>query len=790
MNSNEKELKIKALKEKIATFSDEDFGELLVSPKVDKKPKHIPPANTHPRLYFTENALGKIRKGLLHEENKYAYELYMQLSETECDGVVRDITDTNSMSHMRIVDSDILTCLVAKAFRYALTKDELFGYEAVAGALSYMKTFDMSQMPSGMAHYTSMRIMGMLACIYDWCYDLLSKEDKYHFACGMTAKCCKFLEYSDFPPTGGSLLVGHMSGTIFLVAWASVGIALYDEYPEYYDITQSIVQDKLVPAQNLFMSSGENPQGCAYGPARENSLLFGDIIFSAMYDNKKHLFDAKSFEQTCLTFLHMIRPDGEMLRIGDDYNEGTRYASLCMTAYWGAYLYENPILKGFAKRALNNFSTFFTMSYTPIHHLILNKVDVPCAPISDLPIVQYIGSPMGSMYARTSWTDPDAIMTYMKIGEAYSGNHEHKDAGNFQIFHKGILASKSGHYGLYHHPIDTGYTKQTISCNSILVFNPNKQNCGKWQYCGGQRIDALVTNEAIDGDDWKSKPQFSQGKVLYHGHKIEDGNLRYTSLCGDITNAYDADTVSEVKRYMFSLHTGRDDNPLAFFVFDRVTAVDENYKKSVLLHMQARPLITKTPSGKRDCAMITNLSSRLYVQTVGSDIEFSMIGGEGKQFNANGVDYERTLFAGERFVFDFNVEEGWGRIEMSPKTPAKTDCILSVMYIAPDVDYSPKLVLGESNIIPFREVVEIKDEGVLGAAIIGNAVIFPESGKEFDCKVSFTISEEAKAKKCYILGMKGGTWKLSDGRILSVEKESGIAEFDILDNSVSLCYVD
>ena len=527
-----REQKIKELIKKISEFKDEDFGELLECPKPDKKPEHIPPKNVHPRLYFTKKRLDEIRAGLLHEENKYAYELYVKLSETECDGVVRDFTDTNSMSHMRIIDSDILTCLSAKAFRYALTGDELYGYEAVAGALSYMKTFDLSNMAAGIAHYSTMRFMSNLACIYDWCYDLLADADKHRFACGMTKKCCKYLEYPDFLPMGGSLLVGHMSGTIFFVAWASVGISLYDEHPEYYDITQAIVQEKIVPAQNLFMNSGENPQGCAYGPARENSLLFGDI-----------------------------------------------------------------------------------------------------------------------------------------------------------------------------------------------------------------------------------------------------------------TNAYDEETVSEAKRYMFSLHTGRDDNPLAFFVYDRVTAVDESYKKTVLLHMQARPLITKTPSGNRECAMITNLSSRLYVQSVGTAVEYSMIGGEGKQFNANGVDYERTQIAGEPFVFNFNVEEGWGRIEIIPKTPAKTDCMLTVMYIAPDVDYSPKLVLGESNILPFREVVEIKGDGIIGTAIIGNAAIFPEHGKEFECKVSFTIPENSEVKKCYIIGMKAGEWRLSDGRTVTVGYDSGIAEFELLDNSVSLEYI-
>ncbi len=779
-----REEKIKLLQEKIASFKDEDFGEMLPCPKAEKKPKYVPPANVHPRLCFTEKRLEEIRAGLLHEENKYAYERYCILTETECDGEVRDFTDTNSVSHMRIVDSDILTILNAKAFKYALTKDELYGYEAVAGVLSYLKTFDLSQMPAGMAHYTSMKIMEKVAQIYDWCYDLLRDEDKHHIACAGTSKICKFMEYPDFPPTGGGVMVGHMCGAIFLIAWSSMGIAIYDEHPEYYDLIENIILDRLVPSQNFMISSGEHPQGSAYGTERFNALLYGDMIFSSMYDNEIHLFDAKSFKQACRTFLHMIRPDGEMLRIGDEFNEGTRYAGLGKTGFFGSYLYDDPVLKGFAKKELLEYSKFYVMSLTPVMILIFNKTHIVPAPITDLPLVQYNGYPMGSMYSRTSWTDKDAILTYMKIGECYAGNHEHRDAGNFQIYHKGILASKSGNYTLYGNEIDRHYNKQTISCNSILVFDPDRKDTEKWVYSGGQRIDDDYSEEAMDVEDWKRKPSFNIGKVLYHDYKLEDGELKYSCLCGDITKAYYEDSVSEVKRYMFSLHTGRADHPLAFFVFDRVTAVKEHFEKKVLLHMQTLPMVMDTPGGKK-CAMITNLDSRLYIQSAGSEVNYNLIGGENNHFNVKGVNYEKGRMRdnGLPFVFDFNCEEGWGRIEITPKKPAKTDCMLTVMYVAPDVDYAPKLVFGDSNVLPFRELVEIKGEGYLGGAILNNAVIFPENGDGFENELSFSVPEDVK--KCYVLGLKGGKWNIN-GKEYEVKEESGIAEFEVTSTDIKL----
>ena len=241
-----REEKIACLKAKIAAFCDEDFGEMLPCPKAEKKPKYTPPAGVHPRLCFTKKRLEDIKKNLNCDENKYAYERYTELCEMECDGVVTDFTDANAMSHMRMIDSNILTILNAKAFKYALTGDELYGYEAVAGVLSYLKTYDLSQIPAGMAHYSSMRIMEKVAWIYDWCYDLLRPEDKHRIACAGTSKICKFMEYPDFPPTGGGVMVGHMSGSIFLIAWSSMGIAIYDEHPEYYDLIANIIHDQAI----------------------------------------------------------------------------------------------------------------------------------------------------------------------------------------------------------------------------------------------------------------------------------------------------------------------------------------------------------------------------------------------------------------------------------------------------------------------------------------------------------------------------------------------------------------
>ena len=782
MNAINKNERIRQLKEKISLFQDSDFGE----PISVQNPQHIPeikPPKAHPRLFVTPKRLEEIRANLHAEENKYAYEKYLQLSDSDCDGVVHDHLDENSSSHYRIIDADIITCIEAKAFRYLLTQDELYGYEAIAALKSYLKTFDLSHIPAGIAHYTALREMPFIASVYDWCYDLLTDKDKYHIISAATSKLPKYFEFPSFPPSGGSIIVGHMSGALNLTVWYSLGIAIYDEYPEIYNVIADINYNKVIPAQNYYLESGQHSQGSAYGPERHISLVEAEGIFTAMFDGERHLFTEK-LEDVCVSFLHMLRPDGEMLRIGDEFNEGTRYAGLPVLAFRAGNMYGNPVLKGFAKKILNNFSTFFALKLTPVSFLIKNNPEVPCADLSDLPLVNYNGSPCGSMIARSSWTDPDAIMTYMKIGESYSANHEHKDAGNFQIYHKGILASKSGHYGLYGSPLDLAYNKQTIAANSLLIYNPNMQDNGKWIYSGGQRISDEANEEPLNLEVWKSKSTYAQGKVLYHGYKTcedkEGEKLCYSYLSGDITNAYDPETVSEVKRHMFSFMTGRDDHPMVFVVFDRITSMDKSYKKTFLLHMQTRPLIWNTPSGK-PCAVISNLSSRLYVQSLITDMDYEMIGGPGNEYNVKGINYSEDLYKGQPLLYTYNSEGGWGRLEISPAAPAETDLLLTVMYPAADTDYSPKLVFGDYNTLPFHEAVEIKNDTLIGAAILNTAVIFPKNGTCFEDQVSFTLPENAAVKKCYVNCLKGGKWQLSDGRIVTVEAENGMAEFDVID---------
>ena len=127
---------------------------------------------------------------------------------------------------------------------------------------------------------------------------------------------------------------------------------------------------------------------------------------------------------------------------------------------------------------------------SPIMFLVLNDPDLEARSIYELPLSRYFGSPIGLSIARTGWEDgvqSPAVVAEMKVGEWYFANHHHLDAGHFQLYYKGILASDSGiyegrtrgsgeegdtDYGTKH---DGGYHKRTIAHNTITVYDPDEK---------------------------------------------------------------------------------------------------------------------------------------------------------------------------------------------------------------------------------------------------------------------------------------------------------------------------
>lgn len=146
--------------------------------------------------------------------------------------------------------------------------------------------------------------------------------------------------------------------------------------------------------------------------------------------------------------------------------------------------YGDTLLKG--EYALENPDGGFSYSTTtrsPVVFLLFNDPDLTAEPSKDsLPLTRYFGSPNGMMVARTGWdvnaSDPaqsDDVVAMMKIGERWGANHHHLDAGSFQLYYKGILASESGYYESYGSLHDQNYNKASIAHNVLTIYDPNEK---------------------------------------------------------------------------------------------------------------------------------------------------------------------------------------------------------------------------------------------------------------------------------------------------------------------------
>ncbi len=314
--------------------------------------------------------------------------------------------------------------------------------------------------------------------------------------------------------------------------------------------------------------------------------------------------------------------------------------------------------------------------------------------------------------------------TLMKIGCRTGANHDHADAGQFQIWYKGMLAGDTGSYDSYGDSHFTKYHQATIAHNCVLVNG------------SGQR----QPSEAGSYANWQTDT-YKTGTVTGYAYGYSDvaqNDPAYTYIAGDITPAYNSSTVTEANRRMLTVFDTADSNEeLYFFVFDNVTAKYASYKKTFLLHVPAEPTI----NGKK-VTMVNQYGAKLVMQNVFGGDNIEKIGGANRNYVVNGSQINPTNNGDDGF---------WGRVEVSPNTGNKTDQMLNVMYVCDEDDPNDLTATAISN-------------GTVKGAVLGNtAAVFVISSTRRATQFDFTNGAAAGSYKYYISGVAAGDWIVSVG---------------------------
>lgn len=737
-------------------FGDDKLQPIEIDASIYSKPPR-PNTTEHPRVLVTKDDIPKIKANLGDYENRYAYELFQKYLNMDIKkGVLPDTVPNN--------DDAILEGIHARAFDYLINGNVESGKQAVEGQLNYLKTvvWPTEGTVYGWKGYT----MYVAAIVYDWCYDLMTDDER-----GTLLTLCELMSAGNeigFPPNAQGSVTGHGSEYQFLRDWVALAIAVADEYPDVYDFVIGRVYDEYVEPRKFWYASETHHQGTSYGSARYASDLWCEYLLAKI--GQKEIFGA-DIRNCYYQMLYMMRADGQYLRIGDTFDDGAIFwrSRQKNAAFLTANMYKDPYMKR-AHAIADPTYTGAGTGYDGIPFvmwLILNDPTIEEKDIGNLPMSKYFGSPDGSIIARTGWDygmESESAIAYMNIGEVWAANHDHRDAGSFQLYYKGILASDAGSYIGYNYAenginYDNTYYKATIAHNALLIYNPNEtMPSATTVNTGGQK---QFGGEAKNFSYWMSEDQYRTGYVT--AHEIDDSERvpRYNYISGDITKAY-GEKAEEVRRSMLFMPTNDATKPAVFFVMDKITSADASYEKYWLLHPMYEPkidgnmmVIENTKLGNSGQLVNTTLYPK--------DIKVEVYGGETENQFKN---FQIT----DKSRWSEGAEINQWRIDVTPAQASKTDYFLNAMYVA-DTD---------NNIVPEKaELVETND--MLGAVLSDRAALFVKDGANKVSEQSFTLPARENLA-VFVSGLVPGNYEVTEnGNVIAnviATKDGGCIYFD------------
>lgn len=706
------------------------------------KPTIIPP-NEHPRLLMRAKDIPTIKANMEKSQNAASKKQLTTFLEGSVSGQLAPPKAGTTTSNY---NGSTLAIIEAKAFDYAINKNEASGQTAIAEMLNFLDTvifFNTQDVTRAMGHtiFTASEV-------YDWCFPFLNADQKKKIVLG-----CELIAgqmETKWPPASQGAIVGHAGEAQIQRDLLSFGIATYDEYPDIYNYVAGRYLSEFVETRNYWYTSHSYHQGPSYNNVRYSFDMWANWIFYRMSDQKIFVSDA---QYPAYQSIYYRRPDGYVFIEGDMGNDKigaeATYFRFMQSAWLAGSFYDDPYLKYEVARESPNYASFnYTFSTTtPVQFMLFNNPDLEPRPFTELPKTKYFGSPNGLMVARTGWNEgiksPDT-MVMMKIGERWAANHHHMDAGTFQIYYKGSMTKPAGLYDAYNTEHDANYNKETISHNGLLIYDPNEApNSNRAVNSGGQK---RLGGEPNVMSAWMNNDVYETGKVLGQEFGPDPVTPEYSYISGDITKAY-SDKVSEVRRSMLFMPTDNAEAPAAFVVMDKIISKDASFKKTFLLQaMQAPEVNGNVTVLKRDT---DGYNGRLTNQTLyPKNANIQTVGGVGKQWFINNKNYIPTNSKEDDLGF------GWGRVEISPKDKQKEDYFLNVMYVS-DAD--------KDAAINKAELIESED--ILGAKILDRVSIFAKSKARLSKDIVFTIPSGSTAggNKVAVAGIKDGEWTINVG---------------------------
>ncbi|MCL2305829.1 MAG: hypothetical protein FWC43_10845 [Planctomycetaceae bacterium] len=537
------------------------------------EPKIVPP-ETRPRLWVNSDSLPLIRQRLTQGENAPVWTQYRATAEKP---FAFEFTPGVEIKY----NTELEQAAVAKAFVYLMEGNTDLGREAVTLIRDYFSVVSFGNWLDIAREIGDAIYSGSL--VYDWCYDLMTDEERKSIRASLLY-LAQDMEIG-WPPFIGGVVNGHgnemqMSRNLF-----SMAIALYGDDSVPYQYCSYRVLEELRPMLAYQYQSPRHHQGYGYGSYRFECDMTAAWFLKRM--TGREIFH-ENIKQVPYSWIYQRLPDGAALLDGDGSYEKDRfyrYANLLNFSYS-----DDPILKG-------EYLRQFAPASDPMRWLLVNDPDLAAQPdLNVLPLTKDFGTILGSMIARTGWSigpDSDDIVVEMKGGGKHFGNHQHSDAGSFQIYFRGLQVGDLGIYGFYGTPYDMNFSKRSVSHSMMLVYDPDESFGGpsSRSTIGNDGGTVLHLRGPLTPEQAETEPLHQNGTRLAAAFGPDAMKPVYSFFSVDLVGAY-SEKIKEYTRSFCFINRQDESVPALLLIYDNVSVSNPGFKKYWQINTLSTPELT------------------------------------------------------------------------------------------------------------------------------------------------------------------------------------------------------
>ena len=539
-------------------------------------PRIIPPPN-RPRLWVNSTSLPSVRERLTKGENR---KVWSTVEEDARKPFLFEMNPRKEIFHDPLVEYAIQI----KAFYYLMTGNRKIGTEAVRLIRDYLSVLNFGNVKSGDVTRKVGSAIYTAALVYDWCYSLINDKVRNSLYSDMM-RLAGDMEIG-WPPFKESVVNGHANEAQVNRDLLAMGIAVYDEDPEPYRYTSYLILEELVPMKAFEYQSPRHSQGVDYGAYRHGWEMHAAWLFYRMSGTR--VFD-KNIESLPKYWLYMRLPYGDMLRDGDVFSKDGYYWKMPETTLLDYSYGNNPLGKA-------EFERQGGLPQNPLLFLLLNDPDLKAeSSLDSLPLTLNCGPVLGGLIVRTGWNMGESgnndVVAEIKGGGYHFGNHQHSDAGAFQLYYRGRQIGDLGIYFGYGTPYDFNFNKRSISHSMMLVKDMNEKIPFRATFNdGGTKFNQRTPKSP---QETISDPWFGNGTILSADFGPSKQKPVYSYFKMDLTGAYTGKVGNYVRKFCF-LNLEKDDIPAAIILADDIQTSDDHFPTFWKINTFEEPIRTGT----------------------------------------------------------------------------------------------------------------------------------------------------------------------------------------------------